>query len=132
LIWRVRDRRSFRRLSADGRRIRAGDLWCTFVADPTLTPPRVAFALGRALGPAVVRNRLRRRLRALLSAAPPPPGLYLVGARPDVVARSFAELQFDLGRLLRQVPSTAAMTTMTTTTTSSAMLQPHAAVSPGS
>jgi RNase P protein component len=77
----------------------------------------------------VVRNQLRRRLRALLSAAPPPPGLYLVGARPDVVGRSYAELQFDLGRLLTQLPSPIATRTTTTTT---AVLQPSAAVSPGS
>ena len=31
------------------------------------TPPWVAFAIGRAVGPAVVRNRLRRRLRAVLA-----------------------------------------------------------------
>jgi RNase P protein component len=85
----------------------------------------------------VVRNRLRRRLRALLSAAPPPPGLYLVGARPDVVGRSYAELQFDLGRLLRQLASptptgTTSTTGSMTTTTTTAMRRPSAAALPGS
>ena len=96
LIWRVRDRSDrSRRLSAR-RSTGASRSPVVHVHSPIppLTPPRVAFALGRALGPAVVRNRLRRRLRALLSVAPPPPGLYLVGARPDAVARSFVELQF--------------------------------------
>jgi ribonuclease P protein component len=100
LIWRVRERSAFRRLGVEGRRTRAGALWCTFVIDPTITPPQVAFAIGRAHGPAVVRNRLRRRLRALLSAAPPPAGLYLFGAQPIAAQRSSAELAFDLQRLL--------------------------------
>ena len=99
MIWRVRERSAFRRLGVEGRRTRAGALWCTFVIDPTITPPQVAFAIGRALGPAVVRNRLRRRLRALLSAAPPPAGLYLFGAQPIAASRSFAELEFDLQRM---------------------------------
>jgi len=67
----------------------------------------VAFALGRALGPAVVRNRVRRRLRAILldasSAGTLPPGDYLIGARPDAASRSFTELEFDLTSLLRRL-----------------------------
>jgi ribonuclease P protein component len=66
----------------------------------------VAFALGRALGPAVVRNRVRRRLRAMLSAASSagtlPAGEFLFGARPDAASRSSIELEFDLTSLLRR------------------------------
>jgi ribonuclease P protein component len=107
LIWRIRDRQSFRRLGAEGRRVRSGVLWCTFVPDPNLSPPRVAFALGRTLGPAVVRNRLRRRLRAVLAAADLPPGLYLVGARPDGAGRSSTELAFDVAGLRTRLAATA-------------------------
>jgi ribonuclease P protein component len=64
------------------------------------TPPQVAFAVGRAFGSAVVRNRLRRRLRALLAATPPPPGLYLFGAQPAAAVRTSTELSFDLQRML--------------------------------
>ena len=103
LIWRIRGRAAFRRLSAEGRRTRAGALWCTYVLDPSASPPRVAFALGRALGPAVVRNRLRRRLRVLLSASSLPAGLYLVGATPAAVERSFDALRTDLSRLLQSI-----------------------------
>jgi ribonuclease P protein component len=103
LIWRVRERSSFRRFGVDGRRYRAGVLWCTYVADPTLSPPRVAFALGRTLGPAVARNRVRRRLRVLLSCAALPPGLYLIGAQPAAAERSFAELQFDVTTLIERL-----------------------------
>ena len=69
LIWRLRDRRSFLELRRRGRRARSGPVVLTMLApDPTETdlPPRLAFAVPRAVGPAVVRNRLRRRIRAHL------------------------------------------------------------------
>jgi ribonuclease P protein component len=98
-------------LAAEGQRARAGVLWCTFILDPPgiTTPPRVAFALGRALGPAVVRNRVRRQLRVMLQAASSagtvPSGMYLIGARPLAASRSFIELQFDLTQLLHRARS---------------------------
>jgi ribonuclease P protein component len=47
-------------------------------------PPRVAFAVGRRVGGAVTRNRLRRRLRVLLRdpSLGLHPGAYLVSAAP--------------------------------------------------
>lgn len=107
MIWRIRERSVFARLSQDGARARAGVLWCTFLPDPSASPPRVAFAIGRAVGPAVVRNQVRRRLRALLSAAPAdatlPPGWYLVGGRPTVAARTFPQLSSDVEALIASV-----------------------------
>jgi ribonuclease P protein component len=103
LIWRIRDRRVFSRLSSDGRRARAGALWCTYLLEPTASPPRVAFAIGRAVGPAVTRNLIRRRLRMLLAASELPPGSYLIGARPSAAGRSYPELAADVERLLDQV-----------------------------
>jgi len=63
----------------------------------------VAYALGRAVGPAVVRNRLRRQLRALLTESSLPPGLYLIGAQAAAAQRSRDELVFDLDRLVASV-----------------------------
>ena len=99
MIWRIRDRDVFRRLAAEGRRARAGVLWCTFLPDPSASPPRVAFAIGRAIGPAVVRNQARRRLRCLLVEASWPPGWYLIGARPAITERSFDALRRELAQL---------------------------------
>lgn len=103
LIWRIRDRDAFARLSTQGRRVGSGVLWCTFLLDEQAIPPRVAFAIGRAFGSAVARNRLRRRLRALLAGAQLPPGWYLVGARPTAADRNFSELAFDLDRIKGQL-----------------------------
>jgi len=75
-------------------------LWCTFLPDPTASPPRVAFAIGRAVGPAVTRNRVRRRLRVLLAADRAwPPGWYLIGARPAIAERPFDALGTEVAQL---------------------------------
>jgi ribonuclease P protein component len=109
LIGRVRGRASFERIAQTGSRVRAGVLWCTFVLDPLVSPPQVAYAVGRAVGTAVTRNRLRRRLRSLLVQQYPhlPGGLYLIGATPDAARQSFDELAFDLSRLMDRIPSTS-------------------------
>ncbi len=103
MIWRIRERSAFTRLADEGQRTRAGVLWCTYIPDPAATPPRVAYALGRAIGPAVVRNRLRRRLRAMLATLELPPGFYLIGAQAIAAQRSRSELEFDLLKLVASV-----------------------------
>ena len=69
----------------------------------------VAYAIGRPVGGAVVRNRVRRRLRALLvaeaSRQPLAPGYYLVGARPGAAGASFAELGADLTSAAATAPA---------------------------
>ena len=103
MIGRFHGRAPFERVARQGSRVRAGALWCTFVHDPLVSPPQVAYAIGRAVGPAVTRNRIRRRLRVLLQQQPDlPGGLYLIGARPHAAALSFDELTFDLTRLLQR------------------------------
>jgi ribonuclease P protein component len=103
LIDRVRDRAAFVRLRRDGVRVRTDPLWCSFVLDPDLVPPQVAFAIGRTVGSAVSRNRLRRRLRAVLAASDVPPGLYLVGARPPACEQTFADVRRTTASLLDKV-----------------------------
>lgn len=69
-MWRVRGTEAFAALSRprehDGTRRRSGPVTVVFVPAPgDVVPaqPCVAFAIGRKVGNAVVRNRLRRRLR---------------------------------------------------------------------
>ena len=94
LIHRIRTRAEFDHLGRAGRRVRNDVLWCSYLPDPAISPPRVAFAIGRAQGPAVVRNRLRRRLRPVLSALSTantlPNGHLLLGINRSKVDQMFA------------------------------------------
>lgn len=65
---------------------------------------RVAYAVGRRAGGAVVRNRIRRRLRAAVAALPTPlaPGAYLVAGGREAATCSFAELVGHLERAVRE------------------------------
>jgi ribonuclease P protein component len=95
LIWPIRDRSTFRAL-ARGRRRRRGDVMVSCVAvGPGGEPPRVAYAVGSRVGGAVVRNRVRRRLRAATrshAAVLEPGHAYLVGASPAAAGASYADL----------------------------------------
>jgi ribonuclease P protein component len=62
---------------------------------------RVAYAVGRRVGPAAVRNRVRRRLRAAVreidrSGAGLASGAYLIAVRPEAAERTYRELRDDL------------------------------------
>jgi ribonuclease P protein component len=109
LIWRIRERSTFAELRRCGRRLRRGPLTVTFLPDPNPAPPRVAYAIGRSVGSAVVRNRLRRRLRAIvreLAGEPSPPlrsGAYLISASPAAASQSYEELKASMGTALRAV-----------------------------
>ncbi len=53
----------------------------------------MAFAINRAVGTAVTRNRLRRRLRALLADMDLANGLYLIGCTPAASELTFGEIR---------------------------------------
>ncbi|HEY7293640.1 MAG TPA: ribonuclease P protein component [Dehalococcoidia bacterium] len=64
---------------------------------------RVGFAVGKRVGGAVVRNRVRRRLRAIVASLPLLPGRDLViSARPPAAGCSFWALRAELCALLRR------------------------------
>jgi ribonuclease P protein component len=104
LISQIRGRDAFVRLQREGTRIRRSALWCTWCPDPTATTTSVAFALSRALGSAVTRNRLRRRLRAILSTIELPPGMMLIGATPAATGLTFDQLRLNTIDLMSQLP----------------------------
>jgi len=56
-------------------------------------PARVGYAIPRTAGPAVVRNRLRRRLRAVVRELPLGSGDYLISAAPPAAELSFEQLR---------------------------------------
>jgi ribonuclease P protein component len=96
-IGRIHRRRSFAALGRSRHRGTAGPLRARWVpgAEATGSEALVAYAIGRHCGSAVVRNRLRRRLREAIrtQAAELRPGCYLVTADPAATQLSFEELQ---------------------------------------
>jgi ribonuclease P protein component len=66
----------------------------------------VAFAIGRAIGTAVVRNRLRRRLRRLFveHVFDLRPGTYLIGAAPAAADLDYGDLRRILSTALNDLP----------------------------
>ena len=72
---------------------------------------RVGFSVGKKVGNAVVRNKIKRRLRDAFSrqlAAIRPRRDFIVIARPSAAEASFGELQSTLIYLLKKTDSFAA------------------------
>lgn len=86
-------------------------MWCNYLNDPEVVPLRVAFSVGRSIGPATRRNRLRRRLRAIVSMAAPAAGVtsgrMLIGAQPAAAERTFADLTDEVTELLSRIVNRA-------------------------
>lgn len=98
VVGRLRGRASFRALGRPhGRATRDGVTvaYCRPEAGQDVPHPLVAYAIGRRHGGAVVRNRLRRRLRAAVYGTGPrlAAGSYLVRAEPWVVDAPFSEVE---------------------------------------
>ena len=102
------DRSGFDALRRDGRRVRRGTVTVTWVPGDTAEPglPRVAYAVGRWAGGAVVRNRIRRRLRAIIRDLGDElaPGTYLVGAGTPAATLPYRELRDTVMDALRAAP----------------------------
>lgn len=68
------------------------------MADPSGTSVDVAYAISRRVGNAVVRNRIRRRLRALIDHLDPQPlpGSYLIKCGNETGSLSYEQLSTHL------------------------------------
>lgn len=98
-LWRISERSTFAALRTAGRRCRRGPVtvtWLAPVVGAPVDPPRVAFAIGRPAGNAVVRNRIRRRLRAGLRELQRidrlPAGAYLLSGGAALAELPWVEL----------------------------------------
>jgi ribonuclease P protein component len=106
LTWRIRDRATFDALTTR-RRTRRGAVSLAVFDVGDGAPPRVAYSVGKRVGPSVTRNRVRRRLRAAVAghrAQLKPGRAYLLGASPTAAAASYAELAAAVGELLGASP----------------------------
>ena len=103
---RLRDSDAFRRTARFGRRAGSAALVTHLLADGPAddgAPVRVGFVVSKAVGNAVVRNRVRRRLRHLVApllAIVPPGSELVVRALPASAAMGSAELGTELARCL--------------------------------
>jgi ribonuclease P protein component len=72
--------------------------------DQALAAPRFGFTVTKRIGSAVVRNRIRRRLKEALRLVPDLPARpdydYVIVARPAALGQSFAALQDELTRAI--------------------------------
>jgi ribonuclease P protein component len=107
-VGRVRSRNRFAALAATDRRARRGAVRVSAVFDEAVGLPCVAYAVGRHVGTAVIRNRIRRRLRAAVAELDLAPGAYLVVVDPSAARRSYAQLRADLAGALHALGAVAA------------------------
>lgn len=84
---------------------------CPHAAGESLPPARAGFVVSKAVGPAVVRNLVKRRLRHLVRerlAALPPGSLIVVRALPGAAAADHSQLARDLDAALQRLLRKAA------------------------
>jgi ribonuclease P protein component len=105
---RLREPALFRDTIRRGRRAGTGTLvvhWSAGDADPG-GPTRVGLVVSKAVGNAVTRNLVKRRLRHLCREqldALPAGGVLVVRAQPAAATATARELRADLGRCLERV-----------------------------
>jgi ribonuclease P protein component len=99
----LRRRGDFARVTRRGRRKAGSHLTC-FVADGRRRS-RIGITVGSAVGNAVVRNRLRRRIKAILDryelGRPPWQDVVFI-ARPGAGELTFDALQAEVGHVFRR------------------------------
>jgi ribonuclease P protein component len=112
LIGRIRHREVFSRLSKEGTYVRSQGLWCSLLLDGSLENPHIGYAIGRQVGGAVERNRIKRQLRALFEAKSSQlrPGWYLVGVTPQVAGSSWNHIGVLVDRLIGQIDAKISQT----------------------
>lgn len=97
----------FRRATRQGRRAGSGTLVVhLWLGADGPEPPRVGFVVSKAVGNAVLRNRVKRRLRHLARehvSSLPGSAVLVVRALPAAAAASYDVLAGDLARCLRRV-----------------------------
>lgn len=104
--FRLRDNDDFQRVHRAGQRLANHHLVLVHLPNGQATS-RVGFAVGKKLGGAVVRNRVKRRLRALMEARlrndvlPGGMDLVIIARQPTVEA-TFAQLSEAIDDLLRR------------------------------
>ena len=111
-VGRITSRAAFAEVQRARARGASGPVRATFVPADDASPgmfPQVGYAIGRRCGSAVVRNRLRRRARAVVreEASSLPRGAFLVRLQPGATALSAAAFRHDVARALHRAGEAA-------------------------
>ena len=104
---RLRRREEFRRALRDGKRARDALLSITAVRlELPDADSRYGFAIPKRVGGAVVRNRIKRRLRAIVGKSDHPQGWdYVIYAFPAAADATSEKLAESVDRLMRRLKS---------------------------
>jgi ribonuclease P protein component len=103
---RLRHRAEFSDAVRLGQRAGSPGLVAHLLITPRAVPARVGFVVGRGVGPAVVRNRVRRRMRHLVAdrlTRLPAGALLVIRATPASADASSADLGVALDRVFDRV-----------------------------
>ncbi len=111
-VGRITSRAAFAEVQRARARGASGPVRAAFTPADETAPglfPQVGYAIGRRCGSAVVRNRLRRRARAVVREEAPslPRGSFLVRLEPGAAGLSPAEFRHDLARALHRAGEAA-------------------------
>ena len=101
----------FERVYREGRRHFAAHMTVFFLLRPGARNSRVGFTVSRALGGAVERNRIRRRLREAVRLnlhGLHSPVDVVINPRKSVISAEFALLQAELAEAFHKIDSSAA------------------------
>jgi ribonuclease P protein component len=119
-LGRLPNRRDFLRVQAGRRCAMPGFVLQVAPAPPELALPaiRVGFTVSRKVGNAVVRNRVRRRLREAARMVIPgqarPDLDYVLVGRQGAIARDFANLRQELVEALKRLKALAPTSSLAT------------------
>ncbi len=111
-VGRITSRAAFAEVQRARARGASGPVRAVFSPVDESTPglyPQVGYAIGRRCGSAVVRNRLRRRARAVVRehATSLPRGAFLVRLEPGAASLTPAEFRHDLSTALHRAGEAA-------------------------
>lgn len=106
---RLRTAEDFRETTRQGRRCSTSTVIVHAIFDDSPPPPRVGVAVNKAVGIAVQRNRVKRRLRAVIAThiRSLPGGRVVIRALPPSAQAGFASLAGDVDRCVNRLKAAA-------------------------